>query len=163
MESVELDTAPETALQRQRWVNFRLGAQAFGLDVLTVQEVLCLPALAPVPGAPPECLGVINLRGRIIPVIDLRQLLARPYGEDAETTRLVVVDDGDEAVALKVDQVGEVLDLPASTIEAAPDVGNSLCPDQLHGVHRRGDRLLLLLDTAAVLRTASSRIAGVGR
>lgn len=152
---------------RQRWVSFDLAQQIFAVDVLQVQEVLCVPPIAPVPGAPPVCLGVINLRGHIIPVLDLRRLLAvadqATAPQDPAGGRLIVIDDQDEALALRVDQVGEVLTISPLSIEAAPDLGVMDCPGQLAGVVQREHQLLLLLDTKALLRHAASSLAGAGR
>ncbi len=152
---VESTEKPEPEVT-ERWVSFQLGEQTFGLDVLGVQEVLRMNSPAPVPGAPRLCLGVINLRGHIVPVLDLRRLLSMADEPDSEDTRLLIVDHLSDAVALRVDRVGEVLNLAQSSIDEAPRVGDRLTPEQVRGVVRRGSRVLILLHAEALLRAAAS-------
>ncbi len=141
----------------QRWLTFQLGEEIFGLNVMSVQEVLRMTPVAEVPGSPFVCLGVINLRGHIVPVLDLRRLLKLPEVPDTESTRMVIVDYLDEAVALRVDRVGEVFSVADKAVEEAPAVGNSLTRGQIKGVVRRGSRIFVLLQAPELMSAAASK------
>lgn len=93
----------------ERCVNFKLEGERFGVDVLQVREVLTRPEMTSVPGASSACVGVINLRGRILTVVDLRQLLDLPAGNCGQSEHLLVVEQGDRMIGLLVDSVGEVM------------------------------------------------------
>lgn len=94
-----------------RCVNFKLEGERFGVDVLKVREVLTSPEMTSVPGASSACIGVINLRGRILTVVDLRQLLGLPACSEAQSEHLLVVEQGDRMLGLLVDSVGEVMNI----------------------------------------------------
>jgi len=132
-------------------VTFRLGDQWFGLPVTRVQEVLPAQRLAPVPLAPDEIAGLLNLRGHIVTVLDVRARLGLPVV--ARDTMNVVINDGDELVSLLVDEVGDVDFVPAELIEPLPVVNrpwDAVCV----GVVQRDGALLVLLDPGAILGDA---------
>jgi purine-binding chemotaxis protein CheW len=133
-------------------VTFLLGTEEYGLDVRLVQEIIRLTEITPVPRAPDFVKGVINLRGRIIPVVDLRRKLA--LGEvdaSARTTRVVVARLRDRLVGLLVDGASQVLKVPISLIEPAPEEVLEVDADYIRGVAKLANRLVILMDLARVL------------
>lgn len=132
-------------------VTFRLGNEEFSLDILRVQEIIRHMELTRVPRTPDFVDGVINLRGRVIPVLDLRKRFGLPSDERTNETRIIVVDVDNKTVGLKVDAVSEVLRLPADTVEPAPAIVTGAESDYIKGVGKLDGRLLILLDVEKIL------------
>jgi purine-binding chemotaxis protein CheW len=131
-------------------VSFNLENEEYGMEILRVQEIIRMQGLTRVPNSPPFVDGVINLRGKVIPVIGLRKrfgLAARPNDKH---TRIVVTEIGGAIVGFVVDSVSEVLRIPASTIEAAPRLG-SVNQEFVAGVAKLEARLLILLDVERIM------------
>lgn len=133
------------------WVTFRLDAEKYGIDVMRVREVLRNTEIAPVPGAPDFVLGIINLRGNVVTVIDTRKRFGLPPKDIDDFSRIVILEAGDEVVGMMVDSVAEVVDLRASSIETAPNVGNDESAKFIQGVCNRDDGLLILVDLNKLL------------
>ncbi|TXG98045.1 MAG: chemotaxis protein CheW [Nevskiaceae bacterium] len=131
-----------------RWVSFWLGGQSYGIDILQVQEVLARAEIEPVPRAPADVLGVINLRGSIVTVVDLRARLGLPAADGGV---VVIADVAGQAVGLRVDRVAEVLNIPEHAIKPAPNTGAGLAATRVRGVVPRQQDLLTLLDVSALL------------
>ncbi|MBI5468350.1 MAG: chemotaxis protein CheW [Deltaproteobacteria bacterium] len=132
-------------------VTFRLGNEEFSLDILKVQEIIRHMDLTRVPKTPEFVDGVINLRGRVIPVLDLRKRFGLPKDENTNETRIIVVDVDNRTVGLKVDAVSEVLRLPADTVEPPPAIITGVESEYIKGVGKLDGRLLILLDVAKIL------------
>ncbi len=132
-------------------VTFRLGNEEFSLDILKVQEIIRHMDLTRVPKTPDFVDGVINLRGRVIPVLDLRKRFGLPKDENTNETRIIVVDVDNRTVGLKVDAVSEVLRLPADTVEPPPAIITGVESEYIKGVGKLDGRLLILLDVAKIL------------
>ena len=109
-------------------VTFRLQDETYGINVMQVQEVLRVTEIAPVPGAPDYVLGIINLRGNVVTVMDTRGRFGLPPGEIDDATRVVIIESDKQVIGMLVDSVAEVVDLRASEIDAAPIVGNEELP-----------------------------------
>ncbi len=131
-------------------VSFKLGDEEFGVDILRVQEINRLVDITKVPRAPSFVEGVINLRGKVIPIIDLRKRFGLTQKEQNKDTRIVVVDIEGSITGMIVDAVSEVLRLPASTIEPAPEIATSIDSEYIRGVAKLEDRLLIFLDLSSV-------------
>lgn len=134
-------------------VLFRLAGEDYGIDVDYVREIITWQQATRVPRTPPFVEGIINLRGHIIPVLDLRRRLGLPEGERDRSTRVVVVELDGTVVGLVVDAVSEVVRLPAATVEPPAEV---LAVDAsfIEGIARHGDRLILVLQPGQVLAPA---------
>jgi len=129
-----------------QWVTFRLEGEKYGIDVMLVREVLRESEIAPVPGAPHYVLGIINLRGNVVPVIDTRRRFGLPPREMDEDSRIIIVELAEQWVGMVVDAVAEVMDVPASEIERTPDVGNEDESSKfIQGVSRQDEELLILV------------------
>ncbi len=132
-------------------VTFRLDNEIYGINVMLIQEVLRVTEVAPVPGAPNYVIGIINLRGNVVTVIDTRMRFGLPSKEMDDATRIVIIEVENQTVGIVVDSVSEVVDVDASEIETAPNVGNDETARYIEGVVSRGDELLILVDLNKLL------------
>lgn len=128
------------------WVTFRLEDEKYGVNVMLVREVLKNTEIAPVPGSPSYVLGIINLRGNVVTVVDTRKRFGLPVAEPDDATRIVIIEMGDQVLGMMVDSVAEVATLRASEIEYAPNVGNDESSKYIQGVSNQGEELLILVD-----------------
>ncbi|MEO0482233.1 MAG: chemotaxis protein CheW [Planctomycetota bacterium] len=142
-------TADERAASDQlQLVTFEVGREEFAVDILRVQEINRMMDLTRVPQSPPEVEGVINLRGKIIPVIDLRKRFELPTESRCEHNRIVVVEVHGRVIGFIVDRVHEVLRINRSIVDAAPPMVCSIDSDFIEGVGKLEDRLLIMLNLA---------------
>ena len=135
-------------------VSFTLGDEEFGVDILKVQEINRVIEITKIPKSPEFVDGVVNLRGKVIPVISLRKRFGLPEKEDDKSTRIVVVEIGGKIVGFMVDSVSEVLRIPASTIEPPPPLVAGIDAEYIEGVGKLEDRLLILLDLDKILSSS---------
>lgn len=140
-----------TAESGKQVVVFRLGHDRFAVDVGDVREVLRTPPLTRLPGAPGYVRGVANLRGEVVPVVDLRLKLGAPEG-DHEDSRVLVCELEGEAIGIEVDDVQEVSNLDDGHVQAAPRQWADETQAPLKGIARVGDHLILLVDLPRLLR-----------
>lgn len=138
-------------------VTFKLADEEFAVDILAVHEINRMLELTRVPGSPPEVEGVINLRGKIIPVTDLRKRFGLPAGERTDQNRIIVVEVHKRVLGFIVDRVQEVLSIDRGIIEPAPRMVCSIDSDFITGVGKLEDRLLILLDLTRLFRTDAQR------
>lgn len=129
-----------------QWVTFRLDDETYGINVMQVQEVLRYTEIAPVPGAPTYVLGIINLRGNVVTVIDTRQRFGLQSAELTDNTRIVIIEAEKQVVGILVDSVAEVVYLRQSEIETAPNVGNEETAKFIQGVCNKNNELLILVE-----------------
>ncbi len=134
-----------------QWVTFRLADETYGINVMQVQEVLRVSEIAPVPGAPHYVLGIINLRGNVVTVVDTRIRLGLRTSEVTDSTRIVIIEGAKHVVGILVDCVSEVVDLAVSEMETAPNVGNDDSAKYIQGVASRDGKLLILVDLNKLL------------
>lgn len=134
-----------------QWVTFKLEGETYGINVMQVQEVLRYTEIAPVPGAPDYVLGIINLRGNVVTVVDTRKRFSLPPTEITDQTRIVIIESEKQVIGILVDSVAEVVYLKASEIETAPNVGNEETSKFLQGVCNRDNELLILIDLNKLL------------
>lgn len=127
-------------------VTFEVGSEEFAVDILAVQEINRLTPLTRVPQSPPEVEGVINLRGTIIPVMDLRRRFGLPASAGGEHSRIVVIEVHGRVIGFIVDRVHEVLRISTDVIEPAPEMACAIDAGFIAGVGKLHDRLLILLD-----------------
>jgi purine-binding chemotaxis protein CheW len=132
-------------------VSFKLGAEEFAVDILLVQEINRIVDITTVPKAPAFVEGVINLRGKIVPVLDLRKLFGFPKADPTDQSRIMVVDVQGRVLGLVVDSVSEVLRIPAHILEPPPSLMAGVSASYIRGVGKIEDRLLILLDLGRVL------------
>lgn len=132
-------------------VTFCLQDETYGINVMQVQEVLRVSEIAPVPGAPSFVLGIINLRGNVVTVIDTRSRFGLPPDEIDDSSRIVIIESEEQVVGILVDSVAEVVELRASEIDSAPNVGNDESSRYIQGVATRDAGLLIVVDLNKLL------------
>ncbi|MGD1066806.1 MAG: chemotaxis protein CheW [Vulcanimicrobiaceae bacterium] len=138
-------------------VSFKLGSEEYGVEIAQVQEINRMVAVTHVPRAPQFMEGVINLRGQLIPIIDLRARFGMPRVEHTKNTRIVVTDIGAKRVGMVVDSVSEVLRLATDAIEDAPEMITGVDTEYIRGVGKIEDRLIILLDLAKIITGTEKR------
>jgi purine-binding chemotaxis protein CheW len=138
-------------------VGFRIGRETFGLPIAMVREIVRVPEITSVPNAPEYIEGVINLRGRIIPVVDLRKRFGTPGAEGDKRNRIVVVELEQRAVGLLVHSASEVLKIPPSEIEAPQNVFQEGELGYILGVAKLKGRLVILIDLGRLLERGELR------
>ncbi|MDH4273474.1 MAG: chemotaxis protein CheW [Gammaproteobacteria bacterium] len=141
----------ESVESTTQWVTFRLGEEVYGIDVVRIREVLRLTDIAPVPGAADYVLGIINLRGNVVTVIDTRKRFGLPPVENTDSSRIVIVEVGNHVLGMLVDGVAEVIDVEASSIDTPPSLGGDDNSRYILGVASRQDELLILVDVRKLL------------
>jgi purine-binding chemotaxis protein CheW len=134
-----------------QWVTFKLDSETYGINVMQVQEVLRYTEIAPVPGAPTYVLGIINLRGNVVTVIDTRSRFGLVSNEVTDNTRIVIIEAEKQVIGILVDSVAEVVYLKGSEIDVAPNVGNDESAKYIQGVSNREGELLILVDLDKLL------------
>lgn len=132
-------------------VSFKIGNEEFGIDILKVQEIIRLLTITEVPNSPDFVEGVINLRGRVIPVIDLRVKLGMNKIERNPNTRIIVVEINNTTVGFIVDAVSEVLRIPSNITEPPPSIVAGVESEFITAVGKLDDRLIILLDLEKIL------------
>lgn len=132
-------------------VSFFIGSEEFGVDILYVQEINRMSQVTKVPNAPDFVNGVINLRGRVIPVIDLRLKFGMPKKEDDKNTRIIVMEVSGKTVGFIVDSVNEVLRISKDVTEPPPELAMGINSEYIKAVGKLEDRLLILIDLEKIL------------
>jgi len=141
----------KTVVATEHLATFFLDREEYGVDVKLVQEIIRVAQVTPVPRAPEFIRGVINLRGRIIPVIDLKRKLGLGEFTEARASRVVVVKVKERLIGLLVDGASQVLKVPVSVIEAAPEEVVEIDANFIRGVAKLESRLIILIDLVRVL------------
>jgi purine-binding chemotaxis protein CheW len=138
-------------VQSRQYLTFQLGEGVYGVPILDVQEIKGQPMITPIPNAPPHLPGVMNVRGMIAPVVDLRVKFSLPDSGYDRFTVVILVSVAGKLVGMVVDAVSDVVDLAEAEIQAVPDFGAQVDVRFVSGLARVGERLLVLLDVGKVL------------
>ena len=139
------------AADGRQYLTFRLAQEEYGVEILKVQEIKGYSAITPIPNTPAYLKGVINLRGTIVPVIDLRSKFAMAQADYNQFTVIIVVTVGSKVMGLVVDAVSDVLNIPTADIQPTPDLGPHVDARYINGMAKAGDKLVVLLDIDRVL------------
>jgi purine-binding chemotaxis protein CheW len=132
--------------QANQYLTFTLGAEEYGIEILKVQEIKGYSAITHIPNAPPHVKGVMNLRGTVIPVVDLRRKFSMEMVEFNKFSVIIVVMVGEKVAGLVVDAVSDVLDIDSASVRPAPDFGSRADTRFIRGVASMGEKLVVLLD-----------------
>ena len=143
--------AVDAAQEEKQLVVFDLDSESYGVDIGAVREIIRMQEITRVPRTPEFVEGVINLRGKVIPVVDLRKRFGLAVGEENKDNRIVVVDIGGQDIGVVVDAVTEVLRIPASAIEPPSSVITSADSEYLLGIVKLADKMIILLELESVL------------
>lgn len=153
MVELSQDTIEETKSDGElQLVVFNTGKEDFGIEIMNVQEIIRMANITKIPQSPKYVRGIINLRGKIIVVINLNVVMGMESRDHDENTRIIVTSINDTVIGFVVDSVSEVLRLPSSSVEPAPElVSKKVDSNYLKGIGKLDNRLLLLLDMGRVL------------
>ena len=146
----------------REYLTFTLGDEEYGVAILEVQEIRGQSTVTPIPNTAPHVRGVMNLRGTIIPVIDLRAKFGLPEAPSAMSIVTIVVHVGKKVVGLLVDGVSDVVKLTAADVQPPPDLAVSVDARLIDGLAMREDKLVMLLDLAEVLDQETRDTIAVG-
>lgn len=131
-------------------LTFTLGMETYGVDILRVQEIRGWSPVTRVPQSPPHVLGVLNLRGSIVPIVDLRMRFRLEQAEYTAITVIIVLSvettHGRRDLGVVVDGVSDVIDINAADIKPAPDLGSQVNTEFIHGLMTVGENMVMLLD-----------------
>lgn len=139
------------ATDGSQYLTFRLGEEEYGVEILKVQEIKGYSAITPMPNTPRHLKGVMNLRGTIVPVVDLRAKFSMAEAEYNQFTVIIVLTVGARVMGLVVDAVSDVLNIPREDIQPTPDFGSEVDARFINGMAKAGEKLVVLLDIDRVL------------
>lgn len=138
--------------KKNQVVSFRIGRELFGVYIHIVQEIVRVPEITPVPEMPHFVEGVINLRGKIVSIIDLSKRLRIEASAKSRASRILIIEVEKKTVGLLVDAVTEILRIPPESIEPAPDIVTAVGAEYIIGVGKLPDKLIILLDLKNILK-----------
>jgi purine-binding chemotaxis protein CheW len=150
---VGTDQSGMSGVDTGKFLTFCLGDEEYGIEILKVREIIGMMPITPVPRTPEFIRGVINLRGKVIPVVDLRLKFGMPSVEQTEETCVIVVHADGVEMGTIVDKVSEVSDIDSENIEEAPFFGDEVQTDYILGLGKSAGRVTLLLDIDRALET----------
>ncbi len=143
----------------EQFLTFVLGDEEYAIDISNVQEIKGYSAITTIPNAPAYVRGVMNLRGTVIPVVDLRARFGMPVKDYTKFTVIIIVTIADRIYGLVVDAVSDVLNLAGDALEPPPELGTALDTSFMTGIARSGDRLITVLQVDRALGIASSSVS----
>ena len=162
MTSAALDKpAVAGQVKRGKYLTFALGREEYGLEILKVREIIGHMRITAVPRTPPYVEGVINLRGRVVPVVDLRTRFGMARIDVTRQTCIIVVEtlaDGRQSTGLVVDRVLEVLEIAGENVEEPPSLGPAVATDFILGLGKSGGSVKILLDIDRILTSSHGRM-----
>ena len=132
-------------------ISFAVGEEQYGMDILRVKEVIRTPQLTHLPKSPAFVRGIINLRGDVIPIVDLRDKFGLENKAHTSSTRIIVVDVDTKLIGLAVDSVSQVFRIPSDQIDPPPPIIGGLSTEYIRGVGKLDDRLVILLNIDNIL------------
>lgn len=150
--------AEDTAQAERQLVVFDLASEAYGVDIGAVREIIRMQTITRMPRTPDYVEGVINLRGKVTPVVDLRKRFGLDEGEASVAKRIIVVDTGERSMGFVVDAVSEVLRIPSAAVEPPSSVVMGVDSDYMIGIVKLPDRLISLLDLDRVLEASGAAV-----
>lgn len=138
----------------ERYLEFTLGEECYAIPLLSVREVIAVPSTTPVPYTPSHFIGIMNLRGQVISIVDLRKKLGINPNEDDSETAVVIVDLDPVFVGVIVDSVNTVLALAKNEISPPPEIESTKNTDYITGVYRQGEKISIMMNIGRVLDVA---------
>ncbi len=146
-----------------RFLEFTLGAEDYAIPLLSVREVISVPETTPIPKAPSHFLGIMNLRGQVISVVDLRtKLKIKPKENNAEES-VIIVDINGMNLGIVVDSINKVLAFTDEEVNEVPEIETQVNAEYIQGVYRKENSLTVLLDVAKVLDLKDRKIVNTGK
>ena len=148
------------ASREGKYLTFKIASEHYGIEILKIKEIIGMMPITSLPKTPGFVKGVINLRGRFIPVVDLRTKFGLEQAEVTDETCIIVVDVSDTQTGIFVDTVDEVLDIGSAEIEDAPDFGAGMATEYILGVAKMETDVKILLDIDRVLSSSDLNLLG---
>jgi purine-binding chemotaxis protein CheW len=142
--------------ETQSYLMFQLGTEDYAIEIRHVLEIKGYTAITPIPNAPAYLRGVMNLRGNIIPVVDLRERFGMPAGNYDKFTVILIVSVSDKTSGVLVDAVTDIVELPRAQVDAPPDLGAHVDTSFLSGMVKTAGRVVLVLDLEQTIRDVMS-------
>ncbi len=152
--------ATKTKVTEGKFLTFILGSEVYGIEILKVREIIKLMDITIVPQTPDYLKGVINLRGKVIPIVDLRLKFTMPEVEHTQETCIIVAEVNKTSIGIIVDSVSEVSNINSEEIEEAPHLGQDIDTDFILGLGKTKERIVILLDIALVLSSEDLETVG---
>jgi len=162
MEELATAEKPKNLVTASQFLTFSLGQEEYGIELLKVQEIKGYSAITPIPNTPPHIKGVMNLRGAVIPIVDLRIRFAMEAIEYTQFHVIIVINVGTKVMGLLVDAVSDVLNVVPEDIRPAPDFGAHADTRFISGMASAGDKVAVLLDIETLLSEADLAVAADG-
>lgn len=138
-------------MQEEQYVIFRLNSEHYGVDILSVQEIIRPPKITKLPNLPPHVLGVINLRGNLIPIVDLKARFRLENSLSDDEQRILVLRIDGKLMGIQVDEVLEVLRLKTAQVEHVAEICTTVDREFIAGIAKLEDRLVILLSLRGAL------------
>ena len=160
MEVMERKDNSAAAAGVREYLTFRLDKEEYGIDILKVQEIRGYEIPTRIANAPAFLKGVVNLRGTIVPIVDMRLKFNCANADYSSFTVVIILNLGTRIVGIVVDSVSDVMELPAGSIKPAPEVDSGLDPDCIVGLGSVGDRMLILLDIGKLMAGPDMGLSG---
>ena len=151
MSVIEKESAASN--DEEQLVALRLADETYGVDISKIYGIIAMQEITKIPRSPHSVCGVINLRGKVIPVVDLRRRFDLAVSDHTKETRIVIVEIDDQTIGMVVDAVTEVLRIPADAIEPPSQIATGVGADYIRGVGKLEGRLIILLDIDKVFGT----------
>jgi purine-binding chemotaxis protein CheW len=152
--------ATKTEVTEGKFLTFILGKEVYGIEILKVREIIKLMDITTVPRTPEYLKGVINLRGKVIPIVNLRSKFSMPEIEDTQETCIIVVEVNQTSIGIIVDSVSEVSNINGEEIEEAPHLGHNIDTNFILGLGKTKERIVILLDIELVLSAEELETVG---
>ena len=150
--------ATKTKVTEGKFLTFILGSEVYGIEILKVREIIKLMDITTVPQTPDYMKGVINLRGKVIPIVDLRSKFSMPEVEHTQETCIIVAEVNTTSIGIIVDSVSEVSNINSDEIEEAPQLGQGIDTNFILGLGKTKERIIILLDIELVLSSEDLEI-----
>ena len=160
MEVMEKPLENTSSASVREYLTFRLGQEEYGIDILKVQEIRGYETPTRIANAPHFIKGVINLRGTIVPIVDMRLKFDCAQAQYNSFTVVIILNLGTRVVGIVVDSVSDVMELPTENQRPAPDVQSGMDPDCIMGLGSIGERMLILVDIAKLMSSADMALSG---
>ncbi|UOD34397.1 purine-binding chemotaxis protein CheW [Deferribacteraceae bacterium V6Fe1] len=140
-----------------QFVGFKLGSEKYAIDIMVIEEILRKTEITPVPKAPDFIEGIVNIRGRVIPVVDLKKKLKLGIVNDSQTSRIIITNINNKKIGFLVDEVEEVLRIEKNLIEDAPALAVNIDSNYINGVAKTEKGMIILLDITKVFSPYEQR------
>jgi purine-binding chemotaxis protein CheW len=159
MEGLAAAESPKAAVTGGQFLTFSLGEEEYGIELLKVQEIKGYSAITPIPNTPAHIKGVMNLRGAVIPIVDLRLRFGMETIDYTQFNVIIVINVGTKVMGLLVDAVSDVLNVAADDVRPAPDFGSRTDTRFISGMASSGDKVAVLLNLDTLLSEADLAVA----